>query len=83
MDTKYLQELLKMSQQNQKQLDLNVKIFDQTFGEVLKNAPVEDVGVLEKMRILTTKAINLAKEGKQTEAQDVLNQIKNECKSSK
>lgn len=79
----YLKDLLNLSEQNLKQMNLSVKIFERTFDTVLKNAPEQDKGVIEKMQILTKKALTLAKEGKQTEANEILNQIRNECKSNK
>lgn len=82
MDAEYLKSLLDLSEASSKQIDTQVKIFEETFKGVIKNAPENDRNALEKMQALTAKAISLAKQGRQTEAQDVLNQIQNECKSN-
>ena len=79
----YLQQLIELSKQNSKQIEIDLKIFESTFDGVLKNAPDKDRDVLEKMNALTKKAIILAKDGKTNEANEILNQIKNECKSNK
>ena len=75
--SKDLQSLLKLSEQSKKTLEIELEKNNKIAEEVLKNAPVEDRKVLEMVKALTNKAIVLAKEGKQAEANEVINEIKN------
>lgn len=74
---KDLQSLLKLSEQSKKTLEIELAKNEKITEEVLKNAPIEHIGILEKVKALTNKAIVLAKEGKQAEANEVMNEIKN------
>lgn len=74
-------ETLKQQLENAKKLasQINVQntIFEQTLQEAVKGAPEEDKQKLEKVRVLSIKAISLAKKGKLEEAQDVIKQFQN------
>lgn len=72
-----LDSLIKLSEAGANQIKMEMKKFDLVFDGVLKNAPAEDIDKLEKVRILSNKAIALAKDGKTEEANKVIEELKN------
>ena len=72
-----IDQLIKLSKANTKQIEIEMATFDKVYEEALKNVPEKDFDKMEKTKILCNKAINLAKEGKAIEAQNIINEIKN------
>lgn len=72
-----IDQLIKLSKANAKQIEIEMATFDKVYEEALKNVPEKDFEKMEKAKILCNKAINLAKEGKPIDAQNVINEIKN------
>lgn len=50
-------------------------IFETLLQEAVKGAPEEDKPIIEKVRIMSIKAVALAKEGKSEEAQNLIKQF--------
>lgn len=59
------------------------RIFETTLQEAVKGAPNEDKKKIEEVRQLSVKAMNLAKEGKIEEAQNLINTFKDGFKNNK
>ncbi|AHK11387.1 hypothetical protein F132_41 [Flavobacterium sp. phage 1/32] len=73
-----LDSLIKLSEQNRKQMELELAKFDKVFEEVIKGVPEDQKGQIEKVKIISNKAIQLAKEGRQEEANELIKTIQNE-----
>jgi len=59
------------------------RIFDATLQEALKGAPDSDKKEIQAVQVLSLKVINLAKEGKTNEAQNLIKEFQNGRKSNK
>lgn len=77
INTKTLKQQLENAKKLASQINVQNTIFEQTLQEAVKGAPEEDKRELEKVRVLSIKAISLAKKGKLEEAQDVIKQFQN------
>ena len=73
-----LGSLIKLSEQNTKQIEIEMAKFDKVFEEVVKGVPEDQKGEVERVKIICNKAIALAKEGKQEESNQLIKTIKNE-----
>lgn len=78
-DSESLKRMMDMAKSQATQIDLNIEVFNETFKGVIANAPMADKGKLEKMQSSINKATELAKQGKAAEAQQILNNLQNEC----
>lgn len=78
-----IQQLLNLSKQASSQINLQVQILDTTFSDLLKNLPQDEANEVDKLKALTQKAINLAKQGKAEEAQELIRNYQNGSKSNK
>jgi len=67
-----LNSLLKLAEESKNQMNLQIRIFDETMVEMVKGVPEEDKEQVEHFRALSQRAINLAKEGKSQEAQELI-----------
>jgi len=72
-----IEQLLQLSQQNSERIKSDMKMFDAVFDNVQNTVPDDQKGELQRVRAQMNKAINLAKEGKTNEANDVINNLKN------
>lgn len=72
-----LERLIKLSKLGSEQMNTEMKKFDLVFQGLLKNAPEEDIEIIEKINILSKKAISLAKQGKTEESNKVIQELKN------
>lgn len=72
-----LKKLIELSKKGTEQLEIELKKFDMTMAGVLKKAPEKDIPVVEKLQALTSKAIELHKQGKTQEANKITEEIKN------
>jgi hypothetical protein len=77
-DNMDISSLIKMSEESKKLINIEMAKFDKIFEEVKKNVPAEQVGFLEKTKAQMNKAIILAKEGRQEEANEIVNNLKHE-----
>ncbi len=73
--------LIGMSQLLSKQMETQLKIFDESLNEAIKRAPKHEANEVEKLKATASMVMNLAKEGKTEEAQSLITQMQNECKS--
>lgn len=73
----HLQQLSKMAMQSSKQLNQQMSILENVMSETLKNAPEENKAEIEKVKALTNKAINLAKQGKMQDVDQIIKNFKN------
>lgn len=82
MDISKLKEQL----ENAKKLASSIKqqntIFEATLQEAVKGAKEEDKPEIERVRVLSIKAMALAREGKSQEAQDLIKQFKDGSQSN-
>lgn len=56
--------------------------FEHTMSDMVKKAPKEHQQQLEAVRVMTVKALNLAKQGKNDEAQQIIKDFQNGSKNS-
>ena len=78
-----LKQLQEMAKESGKKLNLELRIFDETMAEAIKGAPSTDKNAIEQIKGLSQKAINLAKNGKVKEAQELIKDFNNERKNNK
>lgn len=81
-DFKRLKELANMAQNASKQLDPLIKGFSESLDIAIKNVPDEHKGEVEKVKSIFNKSFNLAKEGKTSEATEIIKNFKHGCKNS-
>lgn len=79
---KELQELIELANQSQKTLDLKLSVFSKTMQNVLQNVSEEEKKQVEKIQSLTNKVINLSKEGKINEVNEILKQFSHGSKGN-
>lgn len=72
-----IQSLIKLSESNANQMRIETAKVEKVFEAVIKNCPEGDISTIERLRILSNKAMNLAKEGKIQEANNVIEELKN------
>lgn len=80
---KQLQDLSRMAVESSKQLDSQIGLINATISETLKNANESEKPEIENIMALTTKAINLAKQGKSDQAQELIKTFENGRKNNK
>lgn len=78
-----INELIKMSGDLQKSLNVNLELLNLTMEETLKEAPASEKHLVEKAIFTTKNAIELAKLGKQSEANELIKNLQNECSNKK
>lgn len=78
-----LKQLQEMARESSKKLNLELRIFDETMAEAIKGAPEEHKKTIEEIKGLSQKAINLAKNGKVKEAQQIIKDFNNERKNNR
>lgn len=72
-----LNSLIKLAEESKNQMNIHIRIFDETMSEMIKGVPEKDKGEIEKFKALSQRAINLAKEGKSEEAQELIKNFQN------
>lgn len=72
-----VEALKKMSEEASRMINAEMGIFEKTYEDLKKKLPEGQVGKLELAKASFNKAIILAKEGKQEEATNIINTIKN------
>lgn len=77
MELHQLKELLKSSEKAAMEIKNQNRIFGSTLQEAIKGAPIEDKDKIDQVRILSLKAIELAKQGKSEEAQQLIKEFNN------
>lgn len=70
--------LNKLAEESKKLINAEMAKFETTFSEVRKNLPEDKLAEFDKNKALMNKAIALAKQGKQEEANQIINKLKNE-----
>ena len=83
MELHQLQELLKSSEKAVSEIKNQNRIFETTLQEAVKGAPIEEKDNIDQMRIFSLKIIELAKQGKSEEAQQLIKEFKNGGQSNK
>lgn len=83
MSSKDLQELIELSEKAKKQMNLQMKIVDQTFDEMTQKLPEDEAKEVAKLKALNKRAVALAKEGKAEEAQELIKNYRNERQGRK
>jgi len=81
-DNKGLDKLLRMAEESQKTLDLHMRIFDVNMDETIKKAPEEDKKAIEECKGICQSFINLAKNGKFEEGEELIKKYKDGRKSN-
>jgi len=72
IDIKTLKAQAELSKKMLVEINNQNRIFEQTIESAMKGAPDKDKPEMNKIRMLTKKAIALAKEGKSEEAQQLI-----------
>lgn len=78
-----LKQLMKLAEKSMEQINKEIRIFELTLDESIKNVDDNDKGEIESLKALSTKAINLAKMGKAEKAQEIIRNFQNGRKNSK
>ena len=76
MDLTQIQKQLELAKETINQMSNQNRIFDQTLQEAIKGASDKDKPELERVRVLSLRAIALAKQGKNAQAQELIKQFK-------
>lgn len=76
-NTAHLKELSRLALDASKQLNSQINLLGDVLNEKIKEAPKEDKSKVEELKILMTKSINLAKQGKSTEADSLIKNFRN------
>lgn len=77
-DSEHLKKLMEMSEAQSEKINIDLKVFEETFNGLISNAPSDQKGKLESIKARINKATELAKQGKTAEAQQIINNIQNE-----
>ena len=72
-----LNQLSKMAVESSKLLSQQMGIFEETISETLRNAPDDQKIEIERLKGLTSKAINLAQQGKIQDVDELIKNFKN------
>lgn len=73
-----IEQLKKLSEKAGKQMQRQMRLLDSTFSEMMVNLPEDEAKKVEKLKVLTNKAIQLAKQGKADEAQNIIKEFQSE-----
>lgn len=82
-DFSQIQGLIELSRKAKEDMNRQLDILDGTFSELVKKLPKEEADQVDRLKGYTQRAINLAKKGKQEEANDIISKIRNEYKNTK
>lgn len=72
-----LKQQLETSQKMFLEINNQNRIFGELIDNAMKGAPDQDKPEISKMKLMMTKAVNLAKQGKTEEAQTLVKQFSN------
>lgn len=75
--TNDINEQIKLANKAIEQLKNQNSIFEKIIQTALENAPQEDKEKIQKLQMTSMKAINLAKSGKITEAEEIIKEFSN------
>jgi hypothetical protein len=64
-------------------VNVDMNIMNLTISGVMDGVPEKDRGEIEKLNANINKIITLSKQGRQTEVQQIINSLQNECKNKK
>lgn len=77
-----INRLLEMSKKMSRQLKVEMRIFDESINETIRNAPDEDKAKIEEIKKISQKAISLAQQGKINEANELIKDFRNGRKNN-
>lgn len=77
MDLNTLKQQLETSKKMFSEINNQNRIFGELIDNAMKGAPDQDKPEISKMKLMMTKAVNLAKQGKTEEAQTLVKQFSN------
>lgn len=77
MGFKHIHQQLELSKKAVSEMNNGISIFENLMAEVVKGAPEQDKKTIEDVRIKANKAIQLAKQGKSDEAQQIIKDLQN------
>ena len=72
-----LKEQLETSKKLFSEINIQNRIFGELIDNAIKGAPDQDKPEISKIKLIATKAINLAKQGKAEEAQTLIKNYSN------
>lgn len=78
MDLKNILEQAELGKKEIEQIKTQNRIFEALLDGTLKNAPESDKNKIQEVKNLSLNVINLAKEGKTTELNELINKFKND-----
>ena len=67
-----LKELQKLSKNLDSQIKTQISIMDETFDKMIKELPNEEASKIENFKGVFQRSMNLVKEGKTSDAQDLI-----------
>lgn len=82
MDYKGIKEQLALAEKSAREIKNQSRIFENTLQEAVKGAPIEAKSQIDQIRVLSAKAISLAKQGKMEESQQLIKDFQNGRKNS-
>ena len=82
IDLKTIEQQAKATKTAIAEIKKQNRTFETILQEAVKGAPKEDKQVIENVRLLSIKAMNLAKEGKIEEAQNLIKTFKDGFKNN-
>ena len=78
-----IKELQELSRKAVSELNTQIRIFESSINQTLENVNEDEKSEVEKLKALSTKAINLAKMGKADQAQQLIKDYQDERKGNK
>lgn len=78
-----LNSLLELAEESKIRMNLQISIFDETMNELIKSVPEQNKTELEEFKGFQQRAMNLLKEGKVKEAQELIKSFSDGSKNSK
>lgn len=72
-----LQQQAEMSKRAVEEMKRQIRLYEQTMETMVKTAPDDQKTELESVRLMSIRALNLAKQGKSDEAQQLIKDFKN------
>ncbi|HET8839200.1 MAG TPA: hypothetical protein VFM82_09450 [Flavobacteriaceae bacterium] len=73
-----LDQLKRLSNEANEQMKRQMNLLDGTFNEMMVKLPNDEAKKVERLKVLTQKAILLAKQGKADEAQKIIKEFQNQ-----
>lgn len=78
-----IEQLKKLSEKANEQMKAQMNLLDGTFREMMIQLPENEAKEVERLKMLTNKSIQLAKQGKADEAREIIKNFQHGRKDNK